>query len=332
MKLLKIFLVIILVLGIFLFSYKNIDFIPALAFLENTPAKKDVKPIKILFVGDMMFDRGVAKHMKEFGNDSIFEEVKILFEDKDMIVGNLEGTITDFPSISQFDNQFLKFTFAPEIANHLKENNFTHLSLANNHSADYGPAGFEQTKNYLTQNDLKYFGSAVNTGSLSVKQTFGNKNICLVGYHDLYTKNPKPVLDEIKKIREDCFYIVVIPHWGDEYEVVQNERQTDLAHQFIDSGADLIIGAHPHVVQPYELYKEKPIFYSLGNFVFDQDFSYNTRRGLAVYLELDQNAQNFTLIPVDIERAEVSFSTGDDKKNSLDLLGVKSESLSLTFN
>jgi poly-gamma-glutamate synthesis protein (capsule biosynthesis protein) len=324
MKTLKIISALIITLGVFLFSYKEIDFIPAVSFLENTPAKKHVEePIKILFVGDMMFDRGVANHITNFGIESIFEDVQILFQDKDMIVGNLEGTITDDPSVSIPNNQILKFTFDPQIAQHLKENNFTHLSLANNHSADFGPEGFEQTKKYLSQNNLKYFGSAVNTGVLSVKEKIGDKNICLVGYHDLYTKNPESILNEIKNIRDDCFYLVVFPHWGDEYEVVQNERQTMLAHQFIDAGADAVIGAHPHVVQQYELYKEKPIFYSLGNFVFDQDFSYNTRRGLALLLELSEKEQKFTLIPVNIDRAEVSISRVEDKQNTLDLVGQK---------
>jgi len=152
MKTLKIISALIIILGAFLFSYKEIDFIPTVAFLEKTPAKKHAEePIKILFVGDMMFDRGVANHIVNFGIDSIFEDVQILFQDKDMIVGNLEGTITDYPSISIPNNQILKFTFAPRIAQLLKENNFTHLSLANNHSADFGPEGFEKTKNYLSK-------------------------------------------------------------------------------------------------------------------------------------------------------------------------------------
>lgn len=329
MKLLKIFLVIILVLGIFLLSYKNIDFIPAINFLEKTPAKKVDDKISILFVGDMMFDRGTANHIQNFGIDSILGGVANLFENKNMVVGNLEGTITDFPSVSVPNNQILKFTFNPKIAEYLKQNNFTHLSLANNHALDFDLEGFLQTKKYLDENDLKYFGSPLNNSQISIVQNISEKNICLIGYHDLYTRNPESVLEEIKNIRSTCFYIVVLPHWGEEYETVQNERQTILAHQFIDAGADLIIGAHPHVVQPLEIYKEKAIFYSLGNFVFDQDFSYNTRRGLAVSLELNFKTQNFTLIPVDIERAEVSVSEGEDKNNTLNLVGSV-EGFSLT--
>lgn len=322
MKILKIILLLIIILGAFLFSYKKIDFIPAVAFLENTPVKKTEDKISIVFVGDMMFDRGTANHIKSHGIDSILGKVSHLFENKDMVVGNLEGTITDFASVSIPNNQILKFTFNPNIAGLLKENNFTHLSLANNHSLDFEQEGLRQTKNYLTQNNLKYFGSAVNSTELSTIQKVGDKNICLVGYHDLYTRNPESVLKEIKNIRSECFYLVVIPHWGDEYETVQNERQTLLAYQFIDAGADLIIGAHPHVVQPVEIYKNKAIFYSLGNFVFDQDFSYNTRRGLAVSLELSEKEQKFTLIPVNIERAEVSVSESKDKQNTLDLVGM----------
>ena len=193
-----------MLVGIFLFSYSKIDFIPAIDLLEKTPVHKTPEePIKILFVGDMMFDRLVAKRMDTNGYDSVFKNVKELFANKDMVVGNLEGTVTDFPSISQSNYEILKFTFNPRIAELLKQNNFTHLSLANNHSADYGTEGFEQTKNYLTQNNLEYFGSSVNSGTLSSIQKVGDKNICLIGYHDLYTKNPKPVLDEIKKIREE---------------------------------------------------------------------------------------------------------------------------------
>lgn len=332
MKTLKIILFLAIILGAFLFSYKKIDFIPAVAFLEKTPAKKTVEePIKILFVGDMMFDRGVANHITNFGIESIFEDVQILFQDKDMIVGNLEGTITNFPSVSIPNNQILKFTFKPRIAQLLKENNFTHLSLANNHSLDFEQEGLLQTKNYLEQNDLKYFGSAVNSSNLSVIEKIDDKSICLIGYHDLYTKNPEPVLNEIKNIRENCFYVVVFPHWGDEYEVVQNDRQALLAHQFIDAGADAVIGAHPHVVQQFENYKNKPIFYSLGNFVFDQDFSYDTRRGLVLYLELTEKEQKFTIIPVNIDRAEVSISNGKDKQNTLDLLGLEEEYLILNI-
>lgn len=323
MKILKIILLLVIILAAFLFSYKEIDFIPAIDFLENTPAKKEENKIKILFVGDMMFDRGTANHIKNFGINSIFDDVSTIFEGKDMVVGNLEGTITDFPSVSEIDYKLMKFTFDPKIASLLKQNNFTHLSLANNHSLDFEQEGLRQTKNYLTQNNLKYFGSAVNSTELSTIQTVGDKNICLVGYHDLYTRNPESVLKEIKNIRSECFYLVVVPHWGDEYETVQNERQTTLAYQFIDVGADLIIGVHPHVVQPVEIYKDKAIFYSLGNFVFDQDFSYNTRRGLTVSLELSENEKKFNLIPVNIERAEVSVSSGKDKQNTLDLVGQK---------
>ena len=81
------------------------------------------------------------------------------------------------------------------------------------------------------------------------------------------------VVEEIEKVKNKSDFVVVYTHWGLEYHLRESESQKNLAHMFVDAGADVIIGSHPHVVQPIEIYKEKVIFYSLGNLVFDQYFS-----------------------------------------------------------
>ena len=83
-------------------------------------------------------------------------------------------------------------------------------------------------------------------------------------------------------------YTVVYTHWGDEYELIPNGGQIDLAHQFVDSGADIVIGTHPHVIQSKEVYKGAYIYYSLGNFIFDQYFNEDVRCGAVITFNLDE--------------------------------------------
>ena len=100
-------------------------------------------------------------------------------------------------------------------------------------------------------------------------------------------------LDDLQKIKPLSDLIIVIAHWGNEYQTTINQTLQTMAYSFIDLGADLVIGSHPHVVQPQEVYKNKTIYYSLGNFVYDQYFSPETQKGLLV--EVDINSQTKTM-------------------------------------
>lgn len=310
---------------------------------------------KILFVGDIMLDRGVAQHAEKYGKEKLFAGVKELFESVDAIVANLEGTITNNSSISAKDNSILRFTFKPSFAvNLLKDLKVTAVSQANNHSFDFGSDGFAQTKKNLDEAGIISFGSAKNDVNISNSIYLPDaKKVCLVGYHDLYTYNEKPALEEVNRLKKetlagnnDCYLIILFAHWGNEYEQKPSERQKDLAHRFIDAGADIVVGAHPHVVQPFESYNGKAIFYSLGNFMFDQDFSYNTTHGLAVLLEIsnsklehgrtsndskEEKLLRFELIPVSIIRSEVGIANIEDAKNILKIVTSDENKNSITL-
>ena len=264
--------------------------------------------VHLLFVGDIMLDRAIAQHARKYGVDSLFAKVERLFLGTHAVIGNLEGTITDKPSISEKDTSILRFTFDPKFATLLKKLHFTTLSLANNHALDFGKDGYDQTKNNLHGANITTFGSPQNNDNASVRLSVQGKTICLVGYHDLFTPDPTPALEEIKNIKSSCSHIVLFAHWGIEYSPKASERQKMLAHKFIDAGADLIIGSHPHVVQPIEIYKNKAIFYSLGNFIFDQNFSVETKQGLTVHVEWGDEKMRFTLVPISIERGEVKIA------------------------
>ncbi len=292
---------------------------------ENKQIKIEEKTISILFVGDIMLDRNVARRIRKNGFDSIFKNVLDIFKDKDIVVGNLEGTITDNPSISEIDHNILRFTFKKDYADKLKETGFTIFSLANNHSLDFYKAGYDETLSNLSNAGLKYFGSANNDANLSESIDIDGKKICFIGYHDLYTFNENPVLKEIENTRDSCDYQIIFAHWGNEYKNYASERDIMLAHKFIDTGVDLVIGAHPHVIQPVEIYKDKAIFYSLGNFVFDQDFSYETKHSIAVVLDINSKEQRFNIIPLSSELSALSISNTEDSNKTLKILNSEKE-------
>jgi poly-gamma-glutamate capsule biosynthesis protein CapA/YwtB (metallophosphatase superfamily) len=181
------------------------------------------------------------------------------------------------------------------------------VSLANNHSLDFGEFGFDDTKNYLDKEGIFSFGSPYNDRAISSQVEIRGKNLCFVGYHGLYVADTRKVVTEVKRLDPLCDFVTVFAHWGVEYENEESIVQNSEAHEFIDAGADLVIGAHPHVIQPVEVYKEKAIFYSLGNFIFDQDFSLATRRGIAVHISLSDKKVSFKLIPIEMSKAKLYF-------------------------
>ncbi len=289
-------------------------------YFKQGDSEKISGDASLLFVGDIMLDRGIAKYARKYGTNSLFAKVERLFLGTNAVIGNLEGTITNKPSVSEKDTSILRFTFDPMFAGLLGKLNFTALSLANNHAFDFGKDGYEQTKNNLHSAGIIAFGSPQNNDNVSGRLFVQGKTICLVGYHDLFTPDPTPTLEEIRNIRASCSRVVLFAHWGIEYLPTPSERQKMLAHKFIDAGADLVIGAHPHVVQPIEIYKNKAIFYSLGNFIFDQDFSFATEHGLTVHAEWSDEKIRFTLVPVSIKRGEVKIAEPLDRDRVISAL------------
>lgn len=276
--------------------------------------------IRINFVGDIMLDRGIYTHIEKNGFDSIFTDIAPTLDDADITVANLEGTVTNNKSISVTNNKILRFTFRPEYMAKLKKFNIGLVSLANNHSLDFGYDGFEKTKENLSSSTISFFGSAKNDDNIFFEKKIESKNICFLGYHDLFAQNPEIISKKIVEVRAGCDKIVVFTHWGNEYWNNFSDRQQILAHDFIDSGADLIIGSHPHVVQPIEIYKNKAIFYSLGNFIFDQNLSFATEHGLILNINFAQKNTSFKLFPTTIQNREIKLATSSDVTRILNVI------------
>jgi len=280
----------------------------------------------ILFVGDIMLDRNVAKHAQASSTGVLFTNVVDLFQTADANVANLEGSITTNPSIAQRDSSILRFTFNPDVTKRaLGALNLTAVSLANNHTYDFYAEGYDATRGYLLDWAILPFGHPYNARHLSTTIKVHSKAFCLVGYHSLYDAGTAEVVQEIQKLRPSCYRVIIMPHWGDEYESVANEEQVALAHEFIDAGADLIIGAHPHVVQNVGEYKGKAIFYSLGNFMFDQNFSWATQHGLAVKVTFGEAQTRFELTPISVIEEEAKVANGPSAARVLEATGRLAE-------
>ncbi len=277
-------------------------------------------PKTILIFGDMMLDRNVANRMDEFDYNYPFINIKDVLSENDIVVANLEGVFTNNISISREDHTKLQFTFDKKLIPTLKELNFSVLSQANNHTSDFGFEGARESKKSLTENGILSFGDFFNRNDDVVVK----ENVAFIGFNEFSYTNIDKILGLIRKYKLEGNKVIVMPHWGIEYVGISNSNQQNLAKEFIDAGADIVVGAHPHVVQEIEIYNGKPIFYSLGNFVFDQDFSKATTEGLGIKIIFGEFKTEITFIPFDIIKSQVRFKSEEEHAKFLEELSVKS--------
>ncbi|MBP9711128.1 MAG: CapA family protein [Candidatus Pacebacteria bacterium] len=296
---------------------------------SSAPISTESTSVSVLFVGDIMLDRAVAQHARQYGDRILFAGVQQLFRSTDLLVGNLEGSITTNESVSEQNPKILKFTFDPHFADLLYSLGFDAVSLANNHALDFGAEGYASTQEFLRAAGIAPFGHPLNNRDLSTPLRINGQTVCLIGYHSLFDPESAWVAAEIKKLRPVCTQVVVMAHWGEEYQHEPTAHQIRMAHLFIDLGADVVIGAHPHIVQPIEIYNNRAIFYSLGNFLFDQGFQSEVKRGTAVAVEFAASTTTFTLTPVTTFK-EVNVADATTTAAVLRDLGVDGLSFTLT--
>jgi len=299
------FVVFLLIIGLQTLMKPN-----SYVFDPYTASDTSPSNVKILFTGDMMLDRNVRNIIDRKGFEYFFGGVKELISSADIAVTNLEGAFTTNTSITaSLISKELLFTFDPKLAPKLYDLGFDILGLANNHSYNFGKAGLESTRRYTGGAGMMYYGDPFNKDEISTVITKNGIRIGLVGFHEFYYSNFDNVLTEITRLRKDVDVLIVTPHWGVEYQKEPTAKMREWAHAFIDSGADVVIGTHTHIVGDTEIYKDKKIYYSLGNFAFDQYFSKATMQGLVVILDIDKNAGdksiNFTEIPIYVDREGV---------------------------
>jgi poly-gamma-glutamate synthesis protein (capsule biosynthesis protein) len=284
----------------------------------------------MLFVGDMMFDRTVATRMSQAKDVKYpFRQIVPLNQTPsgpvDMVIGNLEGPVV---TKKRLPNKEIDFGFASSVATLLREMGFHAVSQANNHTLDQGRIGATESKQFLTQSHVLAFGDQVResaTNSIGWIETRG-QTIGLIGFNNTdHPLDKKGALRAIGAVTSTGAMAIVYMHWGNEYQAKPSQKQVDLAHWMIDAGATAVIGAHPHWMQSVEVYHDRVIAYSLGNFIFDQDWSTETREGLAVVLSIDHAETRLSLMPVHLEKSQPKYVAGKDREKRLKRLAAISD-------
>jgi len=252
--------------------------------------------VKLAFVGDVMLADGPGRLIAQ-GRDP-FAHVAQRLRQADVRIANLEcvvatrGRALDKPWTFRAHPRVL-----PVLQRHVDV-----VSLANNHSGDFGREAFTEMLGLLERAGLPQVGGGRNLRAAHrphVIERHGVR-IALLGFNEFFPRHfeagtdhagvawseDEQVLEGIRRAREELGVDVVIPfmHWGTEGEERANDRQRELARRMIDAGADAVVGAHPHVVQDTEVHRGKPIIYSLGNFVFDGFDSLATRTGWMLFM------------------------------------------------
>ncbi|MBI4235559.1 CapA family protein [Candidatus Peregrinibacteria bacterium] len=286
-------------------------------FYEGEPTDGD-RELTILSFGDLMLGRYVRTLMNSNGLDYVFEKIadkdRRFFEGADIVHGNLEGPIKD-QGISGGTSMVFKFN--EDVAPLLKEYGFTLLSIANNHAMDGGWDGRDTTIEALESAGIGWCGHPRDVDSGSVFYgSVADKKYAFVCFHDVTFKlDDEAAASLIKKVRSEVDFLIVSIHWGYEYKHSPNyEAQVKPGRAFVDAGADLVIGHHPHVVQSFEIYNGKPIFYSLGNFVFDQYWSTETQEELAIGVVLGNEKSKIYLFPMKSEKSQSRLMDADERE------------------
>lgn len=314
--------------------------------IEDMPvADKDTTTsnIVISLVGDILMDGSVANQIAAYGEDYPWEIVREYFIEDSLTIGNLETSITT-GGLKWEDKQF-NFRSHPKNLSAMKSAGVDMVSLANNHSVDYGYEGLLDTLRNLEQNDILYAGAGRNRDD-AIKGAITEINSTKVGFlaysrvvPDVrwYATTNRPgivgaydvhipeVLRRIKELKEEVDILVLSIHWGVELSTEPREEETRLAKMAIDEGADIIMGHHPHVLQGVEIYKGKPIFYSLGNFVFGSKNDLTSDTMIAQISITDKEIATIRIVPLKIEggrpiKKQEELSSGIDYINNLSKL------------
>jgi len=274
------------------------------AFAAAPAPAQDGAPerVSMVIVGDVMLADDIGKAIVR-GHDPL-GPFGAIFAAADVRVANLECVIARGGS-AEVDKPWT-FRAHPRTMAVLKRH-LDAVSLANNHSGDYGPDAFGEMLDLLRRARIGVFGGGRNLAEAHAPLIIERKGlrIALLGYDEVFprsfeadTDRPGVAWSEDEQVRRDIAAArnvyhadLVIPfmHWGSEHEPLAGARQRTLARVMIDAGADAVIGSHPHVTQDVETYRDKPIVYSLGNFVFDGFHDEDNNTGWLLYLELDRN-------------------------------------------
>ncbi|MET3209217.1 UNVERIFIED_CONTAM: poly-gamma-glutamate capsule biosynthesis protein CapA/YwtB (metallophosphatase superfamily) [Paenibacillus sp. PvR008] len=242
--------------------------------------------VTLHFVGDVQFSGKVEQSLENNGFYFPYQYLGNLFRKDDLTIANLETPVTT-GGVGALNKTYV-YKSSPKALTALAAAGIDAVNLANNHILDQGTDGLLDTLKYLKENDIAYTGAGRNVKEAYAPHYFERKGIkiALLGATRVMpeaswnagAKQPgvagaydsTAIVKSIREARKQADLVIVIAHWGKERATALEPHQTELSHAFIDAGADLVIGGHPHVLQGMEQYKGKWIAYSTGNFIFSK--------------------------------------------------------------
>jgi poly-gamma-glutamate capsule biosynthesis protein CapA/YwtB (metallophosphatase superfamily) len=293
--------------------------------------------VKILFIGDISLNDNYIDAYKNGLNP--FESLEPVLRFSDFVIGNLECMVKGEQGENELKKPRLTTTF--ETLNYLKNIHLNVACLAQNHVYDHLEDGFLKTTSFLKSNGILHLGAGFTndeaTKPLILK--YREIKIAILNYvsHDTNTNLPESAgiflnIFDVKKVKKDIRYlrsnvnhIVLLLHWGGRVEggLYPDWDQPKIAHELIDTGADLIIGHHSHTIQPFEVYKGKYVFYSLGNFCFS-DYWFNgklnpmpKRRLITAIISITFNKTEYSIHHDFFRNEKVSFVKLDSYKGKV---------------
>ena len=277
--------------------------------------------VTIAAVGDVMMGSWVADVVDEFGCDYPFDSTRSLLAKADVAIANLEAPLTDEGDV--FKDKTYTFKVPPGFAMGIRNAGIGIVTLANNHILDYGCTGLENTIKALKANDILFSGAGENRARACepVFMTIKNRKIAFAGFSMTFPEEfwagdsscgtcfpTESLLQKvIEQCRENADVVVLGFHWGAERRNTPKDYQVYIARKSIDLGADLVLGHHPHVLQGIEIYKNRLIAYSLGNFVFG---SYSSSARTSAILRVLMGEDGFLyarVYPISVYNSMINF-------------------------
>jgi Putative enzyme of poly-gamma-glutamate biosynthesis (capsule formation) len=296
------------------------------------------EPVRIAFVGDILLASSVEKLMRREGFDYPYAKALPYLREPDLTIGNLENPITTRGTPAE-DKKFV-FKGSPDLLPSLREAGFDFVSLANNHTLDQGVEGLLDTMAHLDEADIKHAGAGRNDEEAFTPVVFDVKGMSIAvfslsrvvpevswkadknhpGVAETY--DPRRAVAAIERAREEHDLIIVYAHWGEELKREPRDIEKKLARAYIDAGADIVVGSHPHVLQGFEQYNGKWIAYSLGNFIFNVTTNADTRdTGLLNAVCVKGGGCELAFVPMRaIEPSRPEPLEGEERRAMLDLL------------
>ncbi len=287
--------------------------------------KEDIsRPLPLLTVaavGDLMMSSWIINVVRQEGVDYPFDSTRTLLQKSDFAIANLEAPLSN--TGEPFEGKKFTFKVPPEFVTGIKNAGIDVLNLANNHILDFGSEGLRNTIATLDSMKIYHIGAGANSDSAcapTIVDYFGVK-IAFLGFSMTFPEEfwasdtacgtcyPYEMKFQrlVQQCEQDADLTIVSFHWGAEKRTTPKEYQIYYAHKAIDLGADLVLGHHPHVLQGLELYKNRLIAYSLGNYVF-ASYSENARDSIVLQAMITPNGLlSARVFPITVYNADVNF-------------------------